>query len=460
MDGAELAVAGQRLEIPHSPGYPLFMWLLRISGGRSYNELRIFNCLISGLAAGAVYFALKSYSLKTFPAAAGSMLLIFSGPVFSQLNILEVHGLSLLLASVAIASRNSRSGPYAFGMSVFGGHPLSVFLFPLVVGKKWLKYWPLGLLPATMWLYVPLRAKSASVMHYGAPGDLREILDYFMMYEGRVSSPSLSGITSLLTAIGPVTAIILLLICICGKFGKRTVLTIAGVLLVFLLYNIPDADSYSWMLLLPLSIVAGSGIQRFSEKKRMVTGLLLISAIFASAVSGILLSWDRRENAMQTITSDLMRGVPFERVICITGGTSYYCAYLTEAEDRRPDLLAVDRTGLVYPFSLFYGPIGQVPPEIAGRYVYATGTWGSLPPSGLLFSVEGNRLDWSEYDVFSDNFEYSESMAGDMLAEMWVLRSVQEDDAVARNAALSKALECAESDDAVNAVYQFINRDP
>jgi len=74
--------------------------------------------------------------------------------------------------------------------------------------------------------------------------------------------------------------------------------------------------------------------------------------------------------------------------------------------------------------------------------------------------VEGNRLDWSEYDVFSDNFEYSESMAGDMLAEMWVLRSVQEDDAAARNAALSKALECAESDDAVNAVYQFINRDP
>jgi hypothetical protein len=311
MDGAELAVAGLRLEIPHSPGYPLFMWLLRVSGGRSYQELRIVACLLSGLAAGAVYLALRSFGAGAAASSAASFLLVTSGAVLSQLNLLEVHGLSLLLASVAILFRRSRLGPYVFGMSVFGGHPLSVLLLPLFLNRRWLKHWFLGLIPATVWLYVPVRGAGSTVMHYGGPSEFFGLMRYFGMYGNRIASPSLSGLGDLAAELGVAATIAFLVGIVHGRFKWRRYAAVAGVMLVFLCYRIPDVTSYSWLLLLPLSIQAAEGFQALMEKRRKtlwaiaVTGLLLLSAVF-----GIRSGIDRRNDAMQTIVSDILRGIP------------------------------------------------------------------------------------------------------------------------------------------------------
>lgn len=457
MDGAELAVAGLRLEIPHSPGYPLFMWLLRISGGRSYQELRIVTCLLSGLAAGAVYIAIRSFGISSPASAATTLLLITSGAVLSQLNLLEVHGLSLLLASLAIAFRKTRLGPYTFGMSVFGGHPLSFLLLPVLVNRRWGRYWFLGLIPVTMWLYVPVRGAGSTVMHYGEPSGIDGLIHYLGMYGGRITSPSLSGLSSFVSALGAVTSVVYLSGILCGRFRLRRYAAIAGVLSVFLCYDIPDIASYSWLLLLPLSIQAAEGFQTLIRKARRSLWIIFVGVfVFLSAAAGIHSAIDRRNDVMRTIVSDIFRGIPPDRILCTTGGTSYYCAYMMEAEDLRPDLTAIDRGGMVFPYSLLHGPIGAIPSEIADRYVHATGAWGSLPPSGILFSVEERQLDWNSYDVFSRELVPGEEMTADMLAEIWCIRALQETDEGAAFAAFERALEHAASERASAAARQLI----
>ncbi|MCK5851185.1 MAG: hypothetical protein KAH23_09740 [Kiritimatiellae bacterium] len=455
MDGPELAVAGLRMEIPHAPGYPLMMWLLRLSGGRDYNSFRVFGCMVSGLAACGVFFAIRSFRIPPTESALGALMLISSGAVMTQLNILEVHSLSLLLASLAIALRETRLGSYALSMSVFGGHPLSIFLIPIVINRRWIKTWPLALIPATMWLYVPIRSHTALVMHYGRPEGIAEIIQYMTMYGGRFSGFSLSGLWRTLGLMGPVSVVCFLIAVWFGRFDRRFFITIIGILLVFLFYGIPDVEAYSWLLLLPLSVAAASGLHRLFNKQLLVR-LMMLCLIAASIVSGTLNSWDKRGDVSQIISSDILRGIPPNRILCTTDGLSYYCAYLMEVEDRRPDLLAVDRFGLIYKFSLLNGPLRTVPSKIAGRYVYATGAWGSLPPSGLLFSTEGTRLAWEEYDVFSIGIRPTEQMACDVLAEFWALRAVQEDNHSEIMAAFGKAQEYAESEGAINAINNLI----
>lgn len=457
MDGAELAVAGLRLEIPHSPGYPLFMWLLRISSGRSYQELRIVTCLLSGLAAGAVYIAIRSFAIGFSASAATSILLVTSGAVLSQLNLLEVHGLSLLLASLSIAFRKTRLGPYTFGMSVFGGHPISFLLLPVLVNRTWLRYWFLGLIPATMWLYVPVRAAGSTVMHYGGPSGIGSFIRYLGMYSDRITSPSLSGLNNFIAELGPATSVTLLLGILLSRFSWRRYAAIAGILFIFLCYGIPDITAYSWLLLLPLSIQAAEGFQTLLERKRKTIWVISVwVALVVSAASGIHSGLDRRNDAMSIIFSDLFRGIPPDRVLCTTRGTSYFCAYMLEAEDMRPDITALDPMGIIYSFSLLHGPVRTIPSEIADRYVYATCAWGDLPPSGILFSVERPRLSWNGYDVFNENVVPEEEMPADMLAEIWCIRALQETDERAASAAYERALEYAASDRASASIRQLI----
>lgn len=457
MDGPELAAAGYTMEIPHSPGYPLLMWLLRLSGGRGYNSLRVFGCLIAGLATCGVYSALRSFRIKTAPSAAGSLLLVSSGAVMSQLNILEVHSLSLLLASLALVFRETRLGPYAMSMSVFGGHPLSMLLLPMTINRRWRRTWPLAILPATMWLYIPLRAQTAMVIHYGAPKGIQSILKYMTMYGGRITAPSFSGLWEMACSLGPVTIMVFLLAVLLGRFNRRVLFSLAGVFLIFLFYGISDVQAYSWLFLLPLTVVAAAGFQRLYEKRRFLSNLLMICLVTASIVSGVLISWDSRGDAMQIITEDLLRGVPLNRVICTNDVLSYSCAYLIKVEDRRPDLLPFDRNGLFFSFSLLNGPLRELPSEIAGRYVYAVGDWGNLPPSGLLFSAEGIHLAWERYDIFSKDIRPAEALTGNILAEFWALRALQEDSHDEILAAFRMAQEFAESQGAKSAVNHLID---
>jgi hypothetical protein len=456
-DGPEFAVAGLRMEIAHSPGYPLFIWLLRLSGGTDYNGFRVFGCMISGLAASGVYLAIRSFRRDPVPSAIGSLVLVSSGAVMAQLNTLEVHGLALLLASLAIALRETRLGPYAMSMSVFGGHPLSALLVPLAVNRSWRRTWPLALIPATIWLYVPLRAQSAMVMHYAVGSGVQGFLHYMTMYSGKLSTISVTGLwTTVLSAGLPTVAVFILAACF-GRIDRRTIATLAGVLPLFLFYDVPDIQTYSWLLLLPMAVVAASGLQRLTEKGNRYFRMLMVLLIPGSVVSGILTGWDRAGGAMQIITSDMLRGIPPGRVLCTKDGTAYYCAYLLEVEDRRPDLMPVDRYGLVFPYSRLYGPLRQVPSLIASRYVHAIGAWGNLPPSGLLFSAEGGRLAWDEYDVFSSELNPPESIARDLLAELWCLRAVQESDCHRTMSAFEKAGEFAESEGARSAVNRMID---
>lgn len=455
-DGAELAVAGHRLEIPHSPGYPLLMCALRLGGLRDYNHLRLLGCVLSGLAAAAVYAAIRSFGPGP-PASAGACLIVVtSGAVLGQIHLLEIHGLALFLAACAVALRRTRLGPYAMGMSVFGGHPLSVVLLPMVLDRRWLRWWPPLFLPATLWLYVPLRSQTAAVMHYGSPGSLASFLEYLTMYGGRLSSPSAQGLWSMLGFMGTGSALALLAAIALGRAGPRILVSVVGGLAILLFYGVPDVHAYSWLLLLPLGAMAARGLQWLLSTESLPWRALAVLLVAVSLFSGTRAAWDRSGQTMRVIASDLIRGAPAGRILCTSNGPTYYCAYMLEAEDRRPDLIPVERFGIAYRFRPFREPLRSVPPELAGRQVYATGAWGSLPPSGLLFSAGGVRLDWEEYDVFSMEGLPEEEMARDMLAEIWSMRALQEESREGAAAALSRAREMASSPAAVRAVERLM----
>ena len=337
-------------------------------------------------------------------------------------------------------------------MAVFGGHPLALLLLPLVVDRRWRRTWPLALIPATLWLYVPLRAPTALVMHYGAPGTLHGILGYMGMYGGRISGAALPGLLRTLAALGPVTGAVYLVTVLSGRPSARILLTLACVLPVFLFYGVPDVEAYAWLLLLPLGIASAAGIQRLLDRRLAAITLPLLCLAASSAVLGVAGSWDRRGGAVHAIASDILRGVPHGRILCTMDAPSYYCAYLLEVEDRRPDLLAIDRGGLIYGFGLTNGPLGVIPVELSGRVFHATGAWESLPPSGILFSVEDRSLPWEAYDVFDGGLQPTEPLARDMMAEFWSLRALQEEDPDAVAAALERAREYAESRGANSAV--------
>lgn len=455
-DGAEMAVSAHRLEIPHSPGYPLLMCLLRLGGFRDYNHLRLLGCVLSGLAAAAAYAAIRSFGPGP-PASAGACLMVVSsGAVLGQLHLLEVHGLALLLASSAVALRRTRLGPYAMGMSVFGGHPLSVVLLPMVTGRRWLRWWPLLAIPATLWVYVPIRSQTAAVMHYGSPGSLESFLEYLTMYGGRLSSASADGVWSMLAAMGAGSALALLAAIALGRAGPKILVSVLGGLAVLLFYGVPDVHAYSWLLLLPLGAMAARGLQWLLSTGSLPWRALAALLVAVSVVSGTRAAWDRSGGTMRVIASDLIRGAPAGRVLCTSDGPTYFCAYMLEAEDRRPDLIPVERFGIAFRFRPFREPLRRVPPELAGRQVYATGAWGSLPPSGLLFSAGGVRLEWEEYDVFTIEGPPEEEMARDMLAEIWSMRALQEESGAAAAAALSRAREMASSPAAVQAVERLM----
>jgi len=426
VDGAELSLAGSRLEIAHPPGYPLLLLLLRLDGASTYAGHRVLTSVMAGLAAAAVYGAVRSFRHGPASSAGAALLVTLAPPVLGQLKLLEVHGLSLLLCSLALMLRRRPAGAYMLGLAVFGGHPASVLLLPAFLGRRGKISWlALALLPATLLLYVPLRAGDSTLLHYTSPGGFGHWLSYMGLYGGRLAGPAAGRLAQLLGALGPVFGSAAAMLLMLGRPGGWRLPLSAGLVLLFVVsYDVRDLYAYWWLALLPLAPWLAGGLARI--RRASGSHLPAAAVVTAGAVAGLAGAWSPGDRAARTVAADMARGAGPGGVYCTVGHQTFYAAYLLEAEDLRPDLVPADLYGNLFGLKLA-SPAGHLPDSLGGRPIYATRGWRSLPLHGLLFTVDPPGLPWGAYDVFRLRPQTDDPLARDQLAECWLRRALAEE---------------------------------
>lgn len=456
VDGAEFALAGHRLEVAHSPGYPLFILLLRATSmitGPLYGRIRIFTCLAAGACLPAAYAALRSHGASVTSAAAAASGFLLLPPVLSQLNVIEVHGTAMLLCLLAIALRRSRAGPFLGSLAVFGGHPASALLLPLAMSRRWLSRWmALAALPASLMLYLPLRAPAATVAHYTRPATLPHAAAYYSMHSGRLQLPAAEGMLRLGESLGPVCGMALLALSVMGGRPSRAAfLSLAAAVLFLSSYRVPDYESFAWTALIPAVFLSARGMDRLAVPG--ASGKLVLACLLLPwGLWGIRGAWRAQDDAAPRYTRDLLSSLPPGAVLHTEGHSTFYVAYMIFNEGYRTDVVPADQLANFF----FLRLARPLPSCVGGRPVFSTRAWGetAFTPSGVLFAIEPGDVDWSEYEIFSYSGRSPDAMAGDVAAEAWAMRMAQST-GTERDAAMERALELAGTDITRNRILQL-----
>jgi hypothetical protein len=427
VDGAEFALAGNRLEIPHAPGYPLFMMILRAGSlilGPLYGHMRLVTCILAGACFPAAFLAMSGRGVSGPGALAGAAALFLPAPVLSHLNVLEVHGLAMLLILLAVAGRNRRAGPFLASMAVFGGHPAGILMLPMAVSRKWLSRWTvLAALPVSLLLYVPLRAGGAGIAHFTRPASLAHAVAYFSMHAGRLGAPSPDGLMAAAGALGIVCgAAMAVLVAVGGRPSPGTVVSFFSGILFLTVYRVPDPESFAWLALLPAALQAARGADRLIRLGGSGK-LALCCLLLPAGITGVGASWRGSDDAAVRYTMDVLASLPPGAVIHTEGHPTFYTAYMIFSEGVRRDLIPSDQNGNFFFLSLRR----PLPESLGGRPVYSTRAWedSALVLSGLLFGPPGMEPDWNSYDIFRWSGRSPDAMAHDLAAEAWTLRMVQ-----------------------------------
>ncbi|MFO8183469.1 MAG: DUF2723 domain-containing protein [Candidatus Aegiribacteria sp.] len=448
IDGTEFVICGRSLQLPHPPGYPLYIFFLRVfalaapCARLDYSCFRLFSALTAGAGAGAACFALRSFRVSRAGALAGSVLLFTTGPVLAQINVVEVHGFAILLALLAIGLRNTPSGPYMFSMSLFAGHPVSFFLFPSVLSARFRERWLLAaFIPLSLWLFIPLRSAFPGLCHYSAPATAFSVWRYLTLYGSRLTLPAARGLEALVRDTGAIPLMVMAGLALYSRrWSWKLFLSLAGSLLFVSSYSIPDTGSILWTVIIPLGIWASLGLARMlggGRWRRAAAAALLAVSISA----GVSLAWRRGDTSAKVIAEDYLRGAAPGSAFVTAGMSTFHTAYLLEVDDRRPDLLPLD----IHRCFFRVPPPDPLPARINGRTVFAVRGWyePELELSGLLFSPGRRRVDWNIFEAFRYSGGVHEPFARDEMAELWARRGIQTDDADEREACLRKAMEWA-----------------
>ena len=430
LDGTEFANCTDELSVPHPPGYPLFMFLLKAASPLvpcttlDYRCLRIVTVFIAAAGTITGAFVMGGLGAGVFAGVLGSFLFFTMGAVMDQLNLLEVHGLSILLALVAILLRKSRCGPYMLSLSIFGGHPVSALLAPVVLSRRYLQRWLiLAAIPASLWLFVPLRSTFYALCHYSRPRTTYVLWKYFTLYGGKFTALSPRAADAMFSYVGPISLAVLLAFLLMSGRVRWRLLAASSVGFIFLsFYYMGDTNSLLWIPLLPLCIWAADGIRTLASRGRAAAVLAAVM-VAVSALSGTVRAWRADDNSASVLARDMTRGVGFKGVYISIGFLTFNTAYLLDVLDLRPDILPMDE----YECYFRIPPPPFYPAQVAGRDVFTNRGWDqdSLEPHGLLFSATPGEIDWSIYDVFNLEAPVHDSYASQEIFEAWAKRAIQ-----------------------------------
>ncbi len=425
VDSTDMLNASRRLSIAHPPGYPLLLMSLRLFPGEGFLSGRIMTAMTAGLLAGLAFLVAGRATPAPAMASAAALLLVFFPSILLQLNTVEVYGPALALLLCAVAAGRSRIGPYLFGMAVFGGHPICLLAAPLAVTRAWRRTWPLALVPATLYLYIPLRAAASVNPHYTHPAGPAGLAAYMTLYSGRLGMPDPTGLLQVANPAFILPAAVLTALAALGRPGRREIAAALLSLIFFLCYRVPDPHAFLFPLVLALWFPAVRGMGRLALRGR-AAGAAALSAAALSAVAGIHGAWRGGDHVAPALSRDMMRQVPLDAVYCTIGHDTFLACHLLEGLDMRPDVIPADLYHNY--FSLMLSE--PLPAVLSDRRLVATRAWSSpdLRLSGLLFRGDGVIPDWESMDFFLLEASSPDPQAMDAAAEAYARRAVQEEE--------------------------------
>lgn len=220
VDGGELLAAADSLGIPHPPGYPTYMLLLKafsllVPVGDFAFRGNLFSAFLSAASVASLYWAGLGLSRRIQPnapmwlAVIGALLgasVLATAPVFwSHAVMTEVYALNALFVGIALglaihivmSSPQARTSPTSshrleialYGLIAgvgLGNHltllaviiPLSVWLGLSVGWRRLTSPWTIGafLLGISIYLYLPIRAAQDPPLNWGSADTLEGVV--------------------------------------------------------------------------------------------------------------------------------------------------------------------------------------------------------------------------------------------------------------------------------------------
>lgn len=405
-DSGEFIAASHTLALPHAPSYPLFTLLGKafitiIPMGNIAYRVNLVS-LLAGAGTGALFFFLaQSSGLGVFVAALSALVFSASQVMWEHSLTSEVFSLNSLIAVLILLSwmgpaekrsvsvRSAMSG-LLLGLGLGNHHTLilvapGILLFYLLKSSdknpsRDLAYF-IGFFAAgfMIYLFLPIRSHKNPPLDWSNPENLANFIRVITRADyGSLSLTLgekiprnletvfqqayryLASISHSLTFAG-LLAGILGWIAWWRKDWKAclpffTVFVISGIGFL-LLGNLPFDSQSSGVLprffmlpWIPFVLAFAHFLEWVRERARFWTALAALSVL-----SAVLSGWKdirifRNDFASYDYGRNILKTLPQNSVLFMDGGddTFYSLAYLTMAENRRPDLEIHDRGGLIF----------------------------------------------------------------------------------------------------------------
>ncbi len=367
MDGAEYAVGGWFLGIPHPPGYPIHMVLFKaaqiIPFGNIASRINIFCGLVSSFTGIFLFLLLIEMGIRKFSGTAVALLAGFSSLVWEQSATAEVYALYSLVFVVLLYlmfhPRFSGRIHYALAVSFLSGvgiavHQMLILLLPVFLlsfilsfGKRlnlrklmlFGLFFLLGLSPV---IYMPLRASQNPVLNRGSPCTWAKMKEFSFVRAGTqvsnlqkevVRNSAVQFLDYLKTTIEQFTIIIFILaaagtVILLRQDGIKLMILLllwffqtAGISLLFyssgesLLYMVKPFYLPSHIITAILAAMGADGIFRsrgfhtFLERRRSIPAAVLTTAFCLCVIFQAVRFWYPQDRHEEFTAYDWSRNV-------------------------------------------------------------------------------------------------------------------------------------------------------
>lgn len=406
-DGAELVAAAMTGGIPHSPGYPLYMLIIRALGSLPgvedpINAAHAFSA-VCGLGAACLVVAILRRVLGSLaspaparhlrvelPAAVGGLTLCFTGTFWNQCVIAEVYALHAFFVALLLwlalpflrpksaSPRRALALAFTFGCA-FAHHLSIVHILPAVAFAVLLRpasplrqprVWGraafaglLGLLPL---LYLPVAASQSPALNWGDPSSPRRFWRVVTaaQYHWRLD-PSLDGVLGRLVAsypivedLGAISVVVAGSALIWGVLSPRApraflavvCLVAVGNLIGAGLYDIGDIRSYYLPGAIAVALLVGVGfsqlVNMLGRRAGAVPAIWVAAALIVAGPfgRGVAQADAYALDPIDDLVREIIRDAPTGALIVGDGdGLMFGLSYELHVRTARPDLELVNR---------------------------------------------------------------------------------------------------------------------